>query len=119
MATPVEPVPPTHPAYTPSDPVTSREALLSLPPSTSACVVRGVTLADTLAGKRLDGSSLEQRSLTDLSGSILSNCTFTQCNLSGCDMQDATLISCTFRECDLTYVSATAGLTLVDTAFRP
>ncbi|GIQ88695.1 hypothetical protein KIPB_011004, partial [Kipferlia bialata] len=45
------------------------------------------------------------------------NCTFRECNLSGCDLHCATLLDCAFTQCDLSYVTATAAATVVNVEF--
>ncbi|GCA63700.1 hypothetical protein KIPB_011422, partial [Kipferlia bialata] len=90
---------------------------LASTPADSGVKVIGVLISSTLARTRVEGWSFYQCTIANLSGSTLINCTFKECNLSGCDLHCTTLLDCAFTQCDLSNVNATTGAALVNVAF--
>ncbi|GCA65299.1 hypothetical protein KIPB_016794, partial [Kipferlia bialata] len=91
---------------------------LSTTLSDSKVCVRGVSLANTLARRRVNGWTLSECTISDLTGATLSDCTLEGCNLNRCNMSGMTLINCVFKRCNLTGVVDTAGATLVDVTLQ-
>ncbi|GCA65298.1 hypothetical protein KIPB_016793, partial [Kipferlia bialata] len=100
--------------------VTCKEDVLALLTtlSDSKMCVRGVSLANTLAWRRVEGWSLSDCTISDLTGATLSDCTLEGCNLNRCNMSGATLINCVFKRCNLSAVADTTGATLANVTLQ-
>ncbi|GIQ90200.1 hypothetical protein KIPB_012910, partial [Kipferlia bialata] len=101
------------------DPLTTIEAVHPLlDRSYSGVCVRGVSLVDTLADRRVDGWTLSECTLSDISGATLTNCTLNGCNLTRSDMSGCTIQKCVFRRCNLSGTTSTKGATLISVTFK-
>ncbi|GCA65013.1 hypothetical protein KIPB_016017, partial [Kipferlia bialata] len=100
--------------------VTCKEDVVALSTtiSDSKVCVRGVSLANTLARRRVEGWTLSNCTISDLTGATLSDCTLEGCNLNRCSMSGVTLINCVFQSCNLSGVPDTGGATLVNVTLQ-